>query len=147
MALSNPERGRAFRDVARPILERTLGVRFSPEVSLPVGRPPKDHKFDLVSADRTWILECKNLAWRENGGVPQAKITSISEAVAGLMQYAHQPCRRALVLSRATHPRRRETLAEYYVRLHAHNLAAAVGVAEIDTTSGLLRWLVNPVAV
>ncbi len=147
MALSNPERGRAFRDAARPILERELGVRLAREVSLPVGRPPKDHKFDLVAEDKSWILECKNLAWRENGGVPQAKITSISEAAAVLMQCAHQACRRALVLSRATHPKQRDSLAEYYVRLHAHNLAAAVGVAEIDTTSGSLRWLVQPITV
>ena len=111
MALSNPERGRTFRDAARPILERDLGVRLSEEVSLPVGRPPKAHKFDLVAEDKSWILECKNLVWRENGGVPQAKITSMSEAAGVLMQCAHQPCRRALVLSRATHPRRRESLA------------------------------------
>jgi hypothetical protein len=144
MALSNPERGRAFRNAARPILERELGVRLAQEVPLPVGRPPKDHKFDLVAEDTSWILECKNLAWRENGGVPQAKITSISEAASILMQCTNQACRRALVLSRATRPKQRESLAEYYVRLHAHNLAAAVGVAEVDTTSGSLRWLVQP---
>jgi hypothetical protein len=80
MVLSNPEKGRLFRDVARSILERNRGVRFSAEVVLPVGRPPKDHKFNLVSEDGTWIIECKNLAWRENGGVPHAKITSITEA-------------------------------------------------------------------
>jgi hypothetical protein len=144
MAPSNSERGRAFRDAAKPILEHDLGTQLSSEVSLPIGRPPKEHKFDLVAQDKTWILECKNLAWRENGGVPHAKITSISEAAGSLLQCAHQPCRRALVLSRATHPKQRESLAEYYVRLHAHNLAADVGIVEVDTTLGSLRRLVTP---
>lgn len=146
-ALSNPAKGKAFRDAARPILERELGVHLLPEVALQVGHPPKDHKFDLVSEERTWILECKDLAWRANGGVPQAKITSITEAAAGLLQCVQQSCRRALVLGRATHSKQRETLAEYYVRLHRHNLAAVVAVAEIDPAARTLRWLVRPAAV
>ncbi len=140
---SNPEKGSAFRQDAQAVLERELGLRLGAEVPLPIGEPPKDHRFDLVSEDRQWVFECKNLAWRENGGVPQAKITSMTEAAAVLQRVKHH-CTRALVLNRAIHPRRIETLAEYYARLHRHQLGS-VGLAEVDS-SGKLRWLISPKA-
>ena len=141
--VSNAAKGLSFRDTARPILERDLGVSLSPEVSLPIGKPPKQHKFDLVAEDQSWVLECKALQWRENGGVPQAKITSITEAAICLRDFIHPHTRRAIILSRATHSKRRETLAEYYARLHCHNLAGLVGLVEVDPLSGSLTWLVR----
>jgi len=145
MTPSNPEKGRAFRDEAQPVLERALGVSLTAEFPISVGVPPKQHKFDLVSENRSWVLECKNLAWRENGGVPQAKIASITEAATflSLLGFA---CRRAVVLNRATHAKRRETLAEYFARLHSHSLGTA-GLVEVDLRSKQVKWLVEPKAV
>ena len=143
MRVSNPEKGRRFREAAHPILEVHLGVRLSAEIRLSIGSPAKLHKFDLVADDRTWVLECKALAWRQNGGVPQAKITSITEAALCLRDLERQGSERAIVLERATHAQRRETLAEYYVRLHSHNLARSVGLIEIDPVAGSLRWLIR----
>ena len=143
MKLSNPEKGRRFREAVQPILEEHLGVKLWAEVPLAIGTPAKQHKFDLVADDRTWVLECKALAWRQNGGVPQAKITSISEAALCLRDLQPQGSQRAIVLDRATHMQRRETLAEYYARLHSHNLARSVGLIEIDPAAGSLRWLIR----
>jgi hypothetical protein len=143
MLISNPARGLLFREAARPVLERELRVTLEPEVSLLIGNPPKPHKFDLVADDRSWILECKALAWRENGGVPQAKITSITEAAVCLRDFQSVKSRRVVVMNRATHAKRRETLAEYYARLHSHNLAGVVALAEVDVDKGVLVWLVR----
>ena len=140
-SLSNPEKGLNFRKAAQSILERELHVPLLSEVALEIGKPPKEHRFDLVSEDHTWVLECKNLGWRANGGVPQAKITSISEAATCLCLVDH-PCRLAIVMNRASHSRQRETLAEYYARLHRHQLRE-VALIEVDTDSGRVRWLVG----
>jgi hypothetical protein len=107
-------------------------VQLSPEVPLAIGSPTKKHKFDLVADDRSWVVECKALAWRANGDVPQAKITSITEAAMFLRDWVQRGSERAIVLNCATHPKRRETLAAYYARLHSHALAGVVGLIEID---------------
>jgi len=143
MGLSNPEKGRRFREAAQPILEEHLGVRLCPEVPLEIGSPAKQHKFDLVADDRTWVLECKALAWRQNGKIPNAKITSISAAALCLRDLVQRGPARAIVLERATHVHRRETLAEYYARLHSHNLARSVSLIEIDPEAGSLTWLIR----
>ena len=142
---SNVERGTSFSKAARSILERHLTLVFEAEVPLPVGDPPKLHKFDLASAQREWVLECKNLAWRANGGIPQAKITSITEA-AGFLRGLALESSKAVVLNRASHASRRETLAEYYARLHRHSLGT-IGLAEIDLEKKTVHWLVRPQAL
>src|SRR5262249_45544476 len=116
MLISNPAKGLSFREAAKPVLERELRVALEPEVPLPIGNPSKLHRFDLVAGDRSWILECKALAWRENGGVPQAKITSITGAAICLRDFRDGRSRRAVIMNRATHGKRKETLAEYYAR-------------------------------
>jgi len=138
---SNVERGRRFQDEARTVFEKALGVSFNSEVAIAVGQPPKAHKFDLVSSDRQWFVECKNLAWRESGGVPQAKMTSLGEAAATLRMLPSD-FKKVLCVRRATHPKRKETLGEYYVRLQRH-LLADVALAEIDPNSQSIRWLVG----
>ena len=132
-----------FREAARPILEASLGVKLLSEVALGVGNPPKQHRFDLVATDESWILECKALVWRENGGVPQAKITSITEAAMCLRDCVNQKSKRAIALGRAVHPRRTESLGEYYARLHSHSLAGVVALIEIDPLTSSLKWLVR----
>ena len=111
-------------------------------------------RFEEVAADllrhfesRVWVIECKALAWRANGGVPQAKITSITEAAMFLRDWIQRGSERAIVLNRATHPKRRETLAAYYARLHGHALAGVVGLIEIDPVTGSVTWLVRVSAV
>lgn len=136
---SNPEKGAAFRDAAQTIIEKHLSLLFTPETPLPIGTPAKLHKFDLVSAERGWVVQCKNLAWRANGGVPQAKITSITEAAMTLRALPSN-WRKMIAMNRAIHPIRKETLAEYYVRLHSHFLAEVM-LVEIDAQAQTVRWL------
>src|SRR5262249_4627499 len=117
MLISNPAKGLRFREAAKPVLERELRLVLEPEVPLPIGNPSKLHKFDLVADDRSWIFECKALAWRENGRVPHGKIPLITEAAICLRDFQDGWSRRAIVMNRATHAKRQESLAEYYVRL------------------------------
>lgn len=131
---SNVEKGQEFTEKARQILEKTLGIKFDREVGLLAGS--KNHPFDLVSINRNWFVECKNLAWREKPDyIPRAKITSITKD-AGLLQSLASKGRKAIILSRAPHPEKKETLAEYYFRLHKDNLNEVM-LGEIDIESSL----------
>ncbi len=46
----NPSRSREFQELAA-VLGKHWGVDLELEVSLPIGDPPKEHRFDLASAD------------------------------------------------------------------------------------------------
>ena len=136
---SNVEKGQDFVRVAQPVLEQNLGVRLEREVPLKIGNPPKNHKFDLVSNNREWVIECKNYSWTISGNSPQAKIASLSDAVR-MLRSVDAKCHKAIVMSRATHTSKRETLAEYYLRLN-HNVLGDVALGEINVESRELRWL------
>jgi hypothetical protein len=43
---SNFERGASFGNAARPIIERDFGITLEIEIPLPIGNPPKQHRFD-----------------------------------------------------------------------------------------------------
>ncbi len=51
------------------------------DAPIPIGRPAKGHRFDLVSEDGRYVGECKNYSWTEGGNVPSAKMGFINEAV------------------------------------------------------------------
>jgi len=74
---SNSERGAEFQSRARNTLTQWLGVHFNTEISLPIGSPPKDHRFDLVSEDRRYVGEAKAFSWTASGNTPSAKITTL----------------------------------------------------------------------
>jgi len=137
---SNLGKGRAFAEVARFALEQALNIQFEMEVAFMVGLPPKEHRFDLVSVGREWIIECKDLGWREQGDhVPRAKITSLNEA-AQLLNMLYEHGRKAIIMNRALHPNKRESLADYYARLHSNRLGNVM-LGEVDTELRTLKWL------
>ena len=47
------------------------------EKVVPVGNPPKEHRFDVVSADGDIIIECKCYTWTNGGNVPSAKMSTL----------------------------------------------------------------------
>lgn len=51
------------------------------EAAILIGRPPKEHKFDLANADRSIVAECKCYTWTDSGNVPSAKLMGLDEAV------------------------------------------------------------------
>jgi len=85
-ANSNPQGGTAQRLSPRDfeaVVGRLLKDRFSmsfSETALRVG-PGKQHKFDIVSSDRSVVAECKSYTWTSSGNRPSAKFSTALEAV------------------------------------------------------------------
>ncbi len=133
----NPAKGRTFEHQAADAMAAWLGVPFHIEVPTPIGDPPKHHKFDLVSHDGRFVAECKCYSWTETGNIPSAKMGFVNEAVFYL---SHLPAgtERFVVLRKDEHPRRTETLADYYHRTNRH-LLGGVRVLELDPVTMSLR--------
>ncbi|MDA2929034.1 hypothetical protein MYX84_03635 [Acidobacteria bacterium AH-259-O06] len=138
ISVNNNVRGSAFQLDAQKILSRYLGVDLLMEQPIPIGHPPKAHRFDLASSDSKFVGECKDYHWTEGGNVPSAKISTLNEAVLYLLQLP-TGTRRFAVLPRSVHPSRGETLAEYYHRTYRH-LLGDIRIFELDAdTNGVKK--------
>ena len=121
MSNSNKNKGDAFRDFAKPILEKELKTELEPEQKIDIGKPMKEHAFDLANQDRSVVIECKNYTWTKAGNVPSAKISTLNEAVL-YFSFLDYNVQKILCLMRSEHPKRKETLAVYYVNTYGHLL-------------------------
>src|SRR3989442_603185 len=110
--LSHIERGRQLQEHARRILEMLLGEPFDAEALLPIGSPPKPHRFDLASRSRGVVCECKSFTWTASGKVPSAKITTLREAVQYLLALPAETIK-VIAMKRSLRSTHRESLAEY----------------------------------
>jgi hypothetical protein len=126
----NTGKGRDFQIIAAKLLSDHFQVKFDIEQPMPIGNPPKNHKFDLVSVDLRFIGESKNYSWTEGGNVPSAKMGFINEAVFYL-QHLPKDKKRFVVLRRDVDKKHTESIAEYYFRTNKH-LLNGVFIIEID---------------
>lgn len=135
----NPARGAAFQRFARDALSKHFQVRFDLDVPVPIGKPAKAHKFDLLSVDRLFAGEVKSYSWTESDNVPSAKMAVTNEAVFYLH---HLPAtmNRFVVMRRDVSSKRSETLAEYYLRSYGH-LLGGIGLIELDADDGSILEL------
>ena len=132
----NTGKGKNFQSIAAEVLGYHFQVKFQTEHPIPIGNPPKNHKFDLVSDNGKYVGECKNYSWTEGGNVPSAKMGFINEAVFYL-QHLPSDKYRFVVLRRDIDNKHTETLADYYYRTNKH-LLNGVFVIEIDVLTKLL---------
>jgi hypothetical protein len=132
--LSNTERGKAFQLLCRDALKRALSRDFDLEV--PIDVAGKLHKFDLASPERNTVVECKAIKFTKGENNPSAKITTLREAVMYLRAAQGNPAR-LLIIKHDPHPKRKETLGQYFVRLNRHMLEG-VTVLEMPETGGEL---------
>lgn len=135
----NTGKGKDFQTIAAEVLSCFFQVGFHTEHPIPIGNPPKNHKFDLVSDDNQYVGECKNYSWTEGGNVPSAKIGFINEAVFYL-QHLPSDKKRFVVMRRDVGKKHRETLADYYYRTNKHLLNGVI-VVESDLTTKSIRLL------
>ena len=126
----NTKKGRDFQKLAAEVLSNHFQVKFSIEHVVPIGNPPKNHKFDLVSEDQYYIGESKNYSWTGTGNIPSAKMGFINEAVFYL-QHLPKDKKRFIVLRRDVCEKHGESIAEYYFRTNKH-LLNGVFIIEID---------------
>jgi len=119
------------------VLGEYFGVRLKLDQSLPIGKPAKPHKFDLVSENGCYVGECKNYGWTRGGNTPSAKMAFVNEAVFYLR---HLPRRitRFVVMRRDLRWDGKETLAQYYERTYRH-LLGGVMILEMDFRTGALQ--------
>jgi len=133
--ISNTERGKAFQLLCRDALKQALGRDFDLEVPIQIGSG-KPHTFDLASKERDIIAECKAFAFTVAGNNPAAKITTLREATVYLRSIPGE-VQRVLIVKRAPHPKRGETLGQYFVRLNP-NFLEHITVLEMPETGGEL---------
>ena len=137
MSNSNKNKGDAFRDFAKPILEKELKTELEPEQKIDIGNPMKEHAFDLANQDRSVVIECKNYTWTKADNVPSAKISTLNEAVL-YFSFLDYNVQKILCLMESKCPERKETLAEYYVNNYGHLLRDVI-VYEIGEYGSLKR--------
>lgn len=137
----NPRVGREFQELTATLISEYYGVHFDTEIPMMIGNPAKAHKFDCVSIDRKIAVECKCYTWTHTGNIPSAKLGFLNQAVlyASLLPVG---VKRVIAMKRSLHPRRQESLAEYYYRTYQHLLAGIV-ILEIDTELNTIREI-NP---
>ena len=129
----NPKNGADFQKQVWGYFVKKYGPGFELEKKIPIGEPPKDHKFDIVNSDLGIVIECKRYTWTETGNVPSAKMgfTNAAAFYLGLLPDSYE---KYIVMLKAHHPKRQESLAEYYYRMNNH-LLGKVRVAEYDPES------------
>ena len=139
MSNSNKKKGDGFRNLAMPFLEKELNTSLKPEVKISIGEPKIEHAFDLANENKSIVIECKNYTWTKAGNVPSAKVSTINEAVL-YFSFLDANVRKILCLKKSVHPKRQETLAEYYVGTYGH-LLRDITVYEIDENTQEIKKL------
>ena len=129
----NPKNGAMFQKQVMEWFQKQFGSGFELEKKIPIGQPPKDHKFDIVNSDQRIVIECKRYTWTETGNVPSAKMGFTNEA-AFYLSFLPDSYEKYIVMLRSYHSKRSESLAEYYYRTNRH-LLGRVKVAEFDPFS------------
>ena len=131
----NPKTGRDFETAVCLWFKSQYNKDFYSK-PIGIGNPPKLHNFDLVSDDNSIVIECKCYSWTESGNVPSAKMGFVNEAVFYLSFISNADT--YVVLKKAIHPRRAETLADYYYRTNKH-LLGQTKVLEYDVELSAMR--------
>ena len=132
---SNAHVGSDFEAIAQAYFERSEGLdlqRAFP-VLLSAGSTEKWHRFDLGSENPPVLIECKSHHWTETGNVPSAKIITCNLAMY-LFHLTPTRYRKVLFMLRSEHPRRSESLAQYYVRTSAHLIPPTVSLLNTTTS-------------
>ena len=73
----NPHVGRKFQEFVQTILKEKYNTYFEQEAAIPIGRPPKEHKFDLANADRSIVAEYKCYTWTDSGECSERKVDGL----------------------------------------------------------------------
>ena len=133
----NPKKGALFQKQVLKWFQKNYNMPFKLEKKIAIGNPAKDHKFDIVNEAETIAIECKRYTWTETGNVPSAKMGFTNEA-AFYLRLLPENIEKYIVMLKSHHPKRQESLAEYYYRTNKHLLDRII-VAEYDPKNDNLR--------
>ena len=141
----NPRNGADFQRLVLQWFRNNYDAEFELEKRIPIGYPAKDHKFDIVDTAGTIAIECKRYTWTETGNVPSAKMGFTNEA-AFYLSFLPETFDKYIVMLKSHHPKRKESLAEYYYRTNCH-LLGKIKVAEYDPEQNELRLVGQNVTI
>ena len=141
-AKKNAVKGKLFQQQVQKWFSLNRNEKFNMEVAMSIGFPAKFHKFDLANESGVVFVECKNYTWTANGNIPSAKLAFCNEAIF-LLRLLPTTCEKWLVMMKSTHPKRNETLAEYYCKTYKH-LLGDVRVAEYDCENDVFTLVSLP---
>ena len=129
--------GKNFQSLTAKLLAEYYGKEFLFERAIDIGNPPKSHKFDLVSSDRSVAVECKCYSWTMGQNNPSAKMATLNEAV---LYFKLMPdlWKKVIVMKKSIHLKRSETLAEYYLRIYNFMLDG-ITLIEIDVDTQAIK--------
>lgn len=131
----NPGVGKKFQKRVLDIAKERFGTSFSEECKIPVGKPAKDHRFDVVSADKKVVIECKCYTWTNGNNVPIAKMATPNAAVLYTL-WLPQDTHKIFAMKKDVRHKTSETLAGYYCRTHGH-LLGDIEIWEFDDAGNL----------
>lgn len=117
----NTNVGKRFQEMVKEWFENSMTCEFETERKIAIGNPAKLHSFDISNKEENVVIECKCYTWTETGNVPSAKMGFTNEA-AFYLSFLPDSVDKSIVMLRAKHPKRTETLAEYYFRTNRHLL-------------------------
>ncbi len=133
-SIPNARVGSDFEQAARDILaSQDLRLEKNFGLTLGIGEKKKERRFDLGAASPKVIVECKSHKWTASGKVPSAKMSVWNEAMY-YFALAPDDYRKILFVLRDDNPKKRETLAEYYLRTYDHLIPDGVEFWEYDET-------------
>ena len=137
----NPRKGSEFQTQVKEWFENKYQSKFEEEKKLPIGigEEKKLHKFDVVDENIKIAIECKRYTWTKTGNVPSAKMGFCNEA-AFYLHLLDNSYDKYIVMLYAVHPKRSETLAEYYYRTNKH-LLGKTRIAEFNPNTKTMRVL------
>ena len=122
--------GREFQLATERWFKENYNLPFELEKKIPIGKPAKLHRFDIAAQNESVVIECKYYTWTETGNVPNAKIHTLNEA-AFYLSFLPDTTEKIIVILHAEHPKRNESLTEYYFRINRH-LLGKIKIYEYD---------------
>ena len=137
----NPKKGRDFQEKVKEWFATNAKMNFELEHPILIGQPAKPHKFDIADKSESIVIECKAYAYTITGNIPSAKLTTLNEATF-YFSFLPSETDKILVMAYATHPKRKETLAEYYIRINGH-LLKNIRVWEFNPDTNEMRMIKN----
>ena len=135
----NPRVGKEFQLAVKRWFENNLQMEFEIERKIAIGSPAKLHSFDISEHDEKIVIECKCYTWTETGNIPSAKMGFLNEA-AFYLSFLDSGVDKTIVMAKSTHPKREETLAEYYFRTNRH-LLGNIKILEYDPATDDMRLI------
>ena len=144
---SNAQVGREFEVAAKQFFgSQNLELQPNFKIDVGVSMFTKAHAFDLGFETKKILVECKSHRWTSGANVPSAKLTVWNEAmlyfVAAPLEY-----RKIMFVLRDYCPKRKETLAGYYLRTYSHLIPSAVEFWEYDDSKRIAMHIASKVGV